>query len=63
MQSALHICGFHKFRFGQMQVENTQRKNFQKITKSKTWNWLQASNYLHSIYIVFTDIYITFTLY
>ena len=38
-------------------------KKIPENSKKQNWNLLQASNYLHSICIVFPTIYITFTLY
>lgn len=39
------------------------RKKIQKVPKSKAWICPGAANYLHSIYVVFTNICVTFTLY
>ena len=38
-------------------------KNFPEGSKAQNLNLSHAGNYLHSIYIVFTTIYIAFTLY
>ena len=40
-------------RFNQPQVENIQKKNFQKVPKKQNLNLPYANNYLHSINIVF----------
>ena len=39
-----------------------EKKNSRKFQKAK-WNLPHAGNYLHSIYIVFTTIYMAFILY
>ena len=51
------ICGFN-----QLQMENIQ-KIFPESSKRQNLNFLHASSYLNSICIVFTAIYIVFTLY
>ena len=40
----------------------SEKKIPESFKKKKTWNLLWASNYLHSIYIIFTIIYMAFTL-
>ena len=62
MQLALHICRFGIPVFNQQQIKNI-RKKISGSSKKQNFNLPHAGNYLHSIYIVFTTIYIAFTLY
>ena len=57
IESVLCILRFH--RFNQQRIENIQVKK--KIPESsRKQNFCCTRNYLHSIYIIFTTIYITF---
>ena len=62
-QSSLHMDVFHIPRFSQPQIKNMQGKKIQENSKKQNMNLLHIGNYLHSVYIVFTTIYIAFTLY
>ena len=54
---------FHIHRFNQPENENIWgKKNSRKFQKAKL-NLPHTSNYLYRIYIVFTTIYMAFTLY
>ena len=55
-QSALGICEFN-------QVQIKKEEENPESSKKQNLNLLFAGNYLHNIYIVFTSIYIAFTLY
>ena len=46
-----------------LQMHQNIQKKIPESSKKKNLNLLHASNYLHSIYIVFTTTYIAFTLY
>ena len=59
IQSALYILSFH--RFDQQRIENIHVKNNPKSSRKQ--NFCCIRNYLHSIYIIFTIIYIAFTPY
>ena len=56
-----NIHGICICRLNQPQIKNIQENNSRKF-KKQNLNLLHAGNYLHSISIVFTSIYITFTL-
>ena len=51
------------WEFNQPWIKNIQEKKNLKNSKKQNLNLPYANNYLHSIYIVFTTIYIEFTLY
>ena len=59
---AFSVCGFHIHGFNQPWIKKYFFKN-PESSKKPNLNLPHASNYLHSIYIVFTTIYISFTLY
>lgn len=44
-------------------MENILKKKFHKVQKKQNLNLLLSAIYLHSIYFVFTPIYIALTLY
>jgi len=46
----------------QLWIKNIKKKYFRKYKKQNV-NWLQARNFLHSIWIVFRTVLIVFTLY
>lgn len=52
------LCGFNL-----LWVENIWGKKLQKAPIGENLNLLHVGNDLHSIYIVFTNIYMEFTLY
>ena len=54
LQSALPIHRFCIYRIFQPQIENILGKNSRKFQKAKLEFDMNTSNYLHSIYIVFT---------
>ena len=62
-QLALNILGLCIHRFNQQWIKNIGRKKIPESFKKQNLNLLCADNYLHSIYIVFMTIYITFILY
>ena len=45
------------------QIHQNIQKKIPESSKKQNLNLLHASNYLHSIYIVFTTTYLAFTLY
>ena len=59
VQSASHIFGFCT----QGKYLGKKKNKTPESYKKQNLNLLCADNFLHSIYIVFTTIYITFTLY
>ena len=57
----LHICRFHICRLNQPQIKGKKKKKPESSIKQNL-RWLRSTNFLHDIYIVFTTIYIAFTL-
>ena len=61
LQSAHHIHGICTLRFNQPQIKIILKNP--ESSKKQDLNLPHTSNYLHSIYIIFTTIYIAFTLF
>ena len=58
IQLALHTHRLYTHRFNQPLIKNICGKNFQKVPKKQNLYLLYVGNYLHSIYIEFTTLYI-----
>ena len=52
VELAFHITGSYTHRFNQPGVKNVQKENITESSKKQNLNFLYASNFLHSIYIV-----------
>ena len=52
VELAFHMGGSHTHRLNQPGVKNVQKENIPETSKQQNLNFLYASNFLHSIYIV-----------